>query len=319
MLRGTETPDNVESVAAEELVWTRRPELHRPVLIVAFEGWNDAGEAASTAARHLDTVWNAEPFARVDAENFYDFTSTRPHVRLDGPSRVIDWPTNEFSVGVIDGTNRHAVLLVGAEPQLRWKTFTSLVVEVAEVLKVELVISLGALLADVPHSRPTRITGTSADVELIERFELIASRYEGPTGIVGVLHDAFAARGIPSCSLWATVPHYLPSTTSPKAALALVERATEILGVSVPTIDLQLGAVDYERQVNDVVDTDDEMRGFVRTLEESYDDGDDEDDDFDEDDESDDVDPRIVFMKSDGNLPTGDDLATELERFLREQ
>ena len=305
-------------MAAEELVWTRRPELHRPVLIVAFEGWNDAGEAATTAARHLDTAWNGEPFATIDAENFYDFTSTRPHVRLDGAERVIDWPTNEFSAGVIDGTNRHAVLLVGAEPQLRWKTFSRLVLEVAQTLQVEFVISLGALLADVPHSRPTRITGTSADPAIIERYALIASRYEGPTGIVGVLHDSFGSSGIASCSLWATVPHYLPSTTSPKAALALVERTTEILGVSVPTIDLQLGAVDYERQVNDVVDTDDEMRGFVRTLEESYDVGDD-DDDFDDEDDTDDVDPRIVFMKSDGNLPTGDDLASELERFLREQ
>ena len=305
-------------MAADELVWTRRPELHRPVLIVAFEGWNDAGEAATTAARHLDTAWNGEPFATIDAENFYDFTSTRPHVRLDGAERVIDWPTNEFSAGVIDGTNRHAVLLVGAEPQLRWKTFSRLVLEVAQTLQVEFVISLGALLADVPHSRPTRITGTSADPAIIERYALIASRYEGPTGIVGVLHDSFGSSGIASCSLWATVPHYLPSTTSPKAALALVERTTEILGVSVPTIDLQLGAVDYERQVNDVVDTDDEMRGFVRTLEESYDVCDD-DDDFDDEDDTDDVDPRIVFMKSDGNLPTGDDLASELERFLREQ
>ncbi len=310
----------VACVAADELVWTRRPELHRPVLIVAFEGWNDAGEAATTAARHLETVWNGEPFATIDAENFYDFTSTRPHVRLDGDDRVIDWPTNEFSAGLIDGTNRHAVLLVGAEPQLRWKTFSRLVLDVARTLQVELVVSLGALLADVPHSRPTRITGTSADQALIERYALIASRYEGPTGIVGVLHDSFAASGIASCSLWATVPHYLPSTTSPKAALALVERTTEILGVSVPTIDLQLGAVDYERQVNDVVDADEEMRGFVRTLEESFDAGDDEDDDFDDDeDDTDDVDPRIVFMKSDGNLPTGDDLASELERFLREQ
>lgn len=306
-------------MAADELVWARRPELHRPVLIVAFEGWNDAGEAATTAAHHLATAWNGEPFATIDAENFYDFTSTRPHVRLDGTERVIDWPTNEFSAGLIDGTNRHAVLLVGAEPQLRWKTFSRLVLEVAQTLQVELVISLGALLADVPHSRPTRITGTSADQALIERYALIASRYEGPTGIVGVLHDSFASSGIASCSLWATVPHYLPSTTSPKAALALVERTTEILGVSVPTIDLQLGAVDYERQVNDVVDTDDEMRGFVRTLEESYDVGDDEDDDFDDEDDTEDVDPRIVFMKSDGNLPTGDDLASELERFLREQ
>ena len=215
-------------MAADELVWTRRPELHRPVLIVAFEGWNDAGEAATTAARHLDTAWNGEPFATIDAENFYDFTSTRPHVRLDGAERVIDWPTNEFSAGVIDGTNRHAVLLVGAEPQLRWKTFSRLVLEVAQTLQVEFVISLGALLADVPHSRPTRITGTSADPTIIERYALIASRYEGPTGIVGVLHDSFGSSGIASCSLWATVPHYLPSTTSPKAALALVERTTEI-------------------------------------------------------------------------------------------
>ncbi len=308
-------------MAADELVWTRRPDLNRPVLIVAFEGWNDAGEAASTAVRHLEAAWGAEPFATIDPENFYDFTSTRPMVRLvDGVSRTIDWPANTFSAGLIAGTNRHAVVLVGAEPQLRWRTFSGLVLEVANVLGVELVISLGALLADVPHSRPTRITGTTGDDTLIDRFDLLRSRYEGPTGIVGVLHERFATQGTSSCSLWATVPHYLPSTTSPKAALALVERATDILGVSVPTIDLQLGAVDYERQVNDVVETDDEMRGFVRTLEESYDDGDDDDDEFDDDeDDQETQDPRIVFMNSEGNLPTGDDLASELERFLREQ
>ncbi len=297
--------------------------LHRPVLIVAFEGWNDAGEAASTAAAHLAAAWDAESFASIDPENFYDFTSTRPQVSLvDGVSRSIDWPTNEFATATMSGTNRDAIILMGSEPQLRWKTFTKLVLEVVKTLNVELVVSLGALLADVPHSRPTRITGTAVDDQLIDRLGLVRSRYEGPTGIVGVLHDSLANALVPSCSLWATVPHYLPSTTSPKAALALVERTTEILGVAVPTIDLQLGAVDYERQVNDVVDADDEMRGFVRTLEESYDDGDDEDEDFDDADDGFELeapDPRTAFMNAEGNLPTGDDLASELERFLREQ
>lgn len=308
-------------MASEELVWTRRPTLHRPVLILAFEGWNDAGEAASTAATHLAAAWDAQPFVSIDPENFFDFTSTRPQVTLvDGVSREIDWPTNEFCTATMSGTNRDAIVLVGAEPQLRWKTFTRLILDVVESLNIELVLSLGALLADVPHSRPTRITGTSVDDGLIERLGLVRSRYEGPTGIVGVIHDGLAHVGVPSCSLWATVPHYLPSTTSPKAALALVERVMEVLGVSVPTIDLQLGAVDYERQVNDVVDADEEMRGFVQTLEESYDEGDDDDfDDADEEFGSDAPDPRTAFMNSDGNLPTGDDLASELERFLREQ
>ena len=145
-------------MASEELLWTRRPVLHRPVLIVAFEGWNDAGEAASTAAAHLAAAWDAAPFASIDPENFYDFTSTRPHVSLvDGMSREIDWPVNEFSTAPMSGTNRDAVVLVGSEPQLRWKTFTKLVLEVVKALDIELVISLGALLADVPHSRPTRI------------------------------------------------------------------------------------------------------------------------------------------------------------------
>jgi proteasome assembly chaperone (PAC2) family protein len=321
-------------VAADELVWTHRPALRRPVLILAFEGWNDAGEAASTAAAHLIEAWDATAFASVDPENFYDFTATRPQVELlDGVTRIIEWPTNEFVAAAIPGAGRDAIILTGAEPQMRWKTFCRLVMDVVDALGVEFVISLGALLADVPHSRPTRVTGTASSEVVISRYSLRRSNYEGPTGIIGVFHDQLAGRGIESCSLWATVPHYLPSTTSPKAALALVERAAEILGVSVPTIDLQIGAVDYERQVNDVVDADDEMRGFVRTLEESYDEDDETDyEEYDVIDEgefedaadaearpADGRDPRTAFMTADGNLPTGDELASELERFLRDQ
>jgi predicted ATP-grasp superfamily ATP-dependent carboligase len=313
-------------VASEHVVWLRRPVVRGPVIIAAFEGWNDAGEAASTAARHLAEVWDAQPFASIDPENFYDFTSTRPEVVIvDGFRRKIEWPANDFASAEISGTQRDVIICLGTEPQLKWRTFAEAVLEVAQTTGAELVISLGALLADVPHSRPTRVTGTSVDDALIQRFGLVRSRYEGPTGIVGVLHDTFADHEIPSCSLWATVPHYLPSTTSPKAALALVERLAEMLAVAIPTIELEIGAVDYERQVNDVVDTDDEMRGFVRTLEEGYDENDGEEyEEYDaisseDDDEDGEADPRTAFMKSDGKLPTGDDLADELEQFLREQ
>ena len=278
--------------------WQHRPQLRRPVLVAAFEGWNDGADAASTAGRYLRDRWTARPFATIDPEEFYDFTSTRPQVRMvHGVTREIVWPTVELSAAPLPGTARDVVVLLGHEPQLKWRMFCQHVVGLATELRVELVVILGALLADVAHTRPVRVTGTAADAELVTRLGLGRSTYEGPTGIVGVLHDAFAEAGIPSASLWAAVPHYVASTPSPKAALALVERATELLSTSVLTADLEVAAADYERQVSEVVAGDDEVAAYVHRLEASADEVD------------------VADMET----VTGDALADELERYLREQ
>jgi proteasome assembly chaperone (PAC2) family protein len=291
----------------EYLTWSTRPTLRRPVLIVAFEGWNDAGDGASDAAGYLARRWGAQEVATIDPEEFYDFTSTRPQVRIEGAStRVIDWPENVFSVAPLAGTDRDVVFLRGVEPHLRWKTFCSLVIEVAQTLEVELVVILGALLAEVPHTRPVRVTGTAADRELVDRLGLHVSRYEGPTGILGVLAEAFGRAGIPAASLWAAVPAYVGQTPSPKATLALVGRLSEVLDIQVPTVDLDVAAAAYERQVSEVVAADDDASAYVRSLEEALEDTDLEDSDLEETD-----------LGELDELPGGDVLAEEVERYLR--
>ncbi len=279
--------------------WQDRPQLRRPVLIAAFEGWNDAADAASTAARYMRDRWGARPFAVIDHEDFYDYTATRPQVRLfSGITRQIEWPQTELSWAELPGTPHDVVVLLGHEPQLKWRTFTEQVVGVATDLHVEMVVILGALLADVPHTRPVRVTGTAADAELVRRLNLGRSTYEGPTGIVGVLHEAFSKAHVPSASLWAAVPHYVASTPSPKASLALVERAASLLSTTVDTDDLEVAVADYERQVSEVVAADDDVVAYVRRLEANADDDDDE--------------PGLEMV-------SGDSLAAELERYLREQ
>jgi len=279
--------------------WQDRPQLRRPVLIAAFEGWNDAADAASTAVRYLRDRWSARPFATIDHEDFYDFTATRPQVRLvNGLTRRIEWPETELSCAALPGTARDVVVLLGHEPQLKWRTFTEQIVTVATDLKVELIVILGALLADVAHSRPVRVTGTAADAELVRRLGLGRSTYEGPTGIVGVLHEAFSRSYLPSASLWAAVPHYVAATPSPKASLALVERAIDLLSTTVDIEDLVVAADDYERQVDEVVAADDDVVAYVRRLESSSDDDD-----------------AAVDMET----VSGDALVAELERYLREQ
>lgn len=305
--------------AHDELLWdspdAERPVLSRPVLVAAFEGWNDAGDAASLAARHLSERWGARRFASIDPEQFFDFSSTRPTVAQVGSSREITWPSNEFLAGRTP-LGRDVIVVLGTEPQLRWRTFCSLVIEVAQWANVEMVLTLGALLADVPHSRPVRVTGTAGDPGLIARLGLERSRYEGPTGIVGVIHDALRSAGVPSASIWGAVPHYLPGTPSPKVALALVQRAAELLDSSVSTIDLEIASAEYERQVNEVVESDEDMIRYVRQLEESHDEGDDDDDDTED---GPDVVANGSLTDEYGNLPTGEALAAELERFLRDQ
>jgi proteasome assembly chaperone (PAC2) family protein len=280
--------------------WLDSIDLDRPVLIAAFRGWNDAGDAASFSAQHLATVWGAKRVATVDPEEFYDFQSVRPTVRLvDGHTREIEWPSNEFWAAKLLDAPHDVIVLIGTEPNLRWKTFSRMIAEVAERANVELVITLGALLADVPHSRPTQITGTAGDDELVRRLHLERSRYEGPTGIVGVLHDTFARAKVPSASLWAAVPHYLSVTPNPKAALALVNKAVQLIQAPADVSDLEAATRVYEEKVDEIIASDEDVQGYVRLLEER-------------------LDERSREEQIDlSDLPSGDTIAAELEDFLR--
>jgi proteasome assembly chaperone (PAC2) family protein len=281
---------------ADELRIGERPSLERPVLITAFRGWNDGGQGASLAGAYLARLWGAEQFAEIDPEEFFDFQATRPMVSLtEGTTRKLEWPENLFFHGRIPDAGRDALLLLGVEPNLRWRRFTGLIVELATDLGVELVVTLGALLADVPHTRPAPVTGSASDPELVEQLGLQLSRYEGPTGIVGVLHDAFRIAGVPPVSLWAAVPHYVSLAPSPKAALALCERLGGIIGAPIDTSELAEAAESYQRQVTEAVASDEETAAYVEELEQRADELDEE------------------------SLPSGESLAAELTRFLRER
>lgn len=283
------------------LRWQHRPQLRRPVLLAAFEGWNDAGESATTAARYLARVLAARRFATVDAEEFYDFTVARPQIRLDDDlTRRVEWPDPVLEAATAPN-GRDLIVLTGIEPGLRWRTFSNEIADVVRDLEVELVLTLGALLADVPHTRPVRVTGTSTEPALAEELGLIRSRYEGPTGILGVLADRFRSDGVRCASLWATTPHYLRETPSPKAALALVERVGRLLGFSVPTTELEIATSAYERQVDDMLAGEDDVVDYVRRLEADASDSEDDD-------------ATVAF-----DIPSQDALAAEVERYLREQ
>jgi proteasome assembly chaperone (PAC2) family protein len=277
----------------------RRPQLTRPVLIAAFRGWNDGAQAASLAAGYLAKTWEAERFADLDPENFFDFQATRPHVSLeDGVTRRIDWPETAFYHARPDGLDRDVVLLLGIEPSLRWRTFTELLIGLVRELEVEMMITLGALLADVPHTRPSPVTGSASDPELVRQLGLSSSRYEGPTGIVGVLHDACRQVDIPSASLWAAVPHYVSLTPSPRAAVALCERLGSLIGFEIDVDELEEAAQSYEEQVSEAVASDEETASYVEELERRVD---------------------SLEEEEEGELPSGDALAAELTRFLRER
>jgi predicted ATP-grasp superfamily ATP-dependent carboligase len=278
----------------EELRISSRPSLERPTLIAAFRGWNDGGQGASLAAGYLAKLWGAERFAEVDPENFFDFQATRPHVTLEeGVTRRLDWPATVFYHGRPPGIDHDVVLLLGIEPNLRWRTFTDIVVDFAKELGTELVVTLGALLADVPHTRPCPVTGTASDEQLVERLGLSASRYEGPTGVVGVLHDACRRVDLPSVSLWAAVPHYVSLTPSPRAALALCERLGDLLGTSIETEELEEASAAYVDQVSEAVSSDPDTASYVEELETRADE----------------------ILEED--VPSGEALAAELTRFLR--
>ncbi len=268
-------------------------------MVCAFQGWNDAGDAASSAVSFLAGALGAKRFARIDSEDFYDFQANRPCIRIDGRERrEITWPTVEIFEASAPRAPRDLVLVQGAEPSMRWRSFSGHIVDLAEALGVQVVVSLGALLGDVPHTRPVAMSGHASDPVLLERLGIQSSSYEGPTGIVGVLHAACADAGLPAASLWAAVPHYVASAASPKAALALLRRVEVLIGVSVDVSELEAAAGDYERQVGLAVQSDPDIQAFVERLEQAAE-----------------TDERT----SPSEVPSGDALAREFQRFLRQR
>jgi proteasome assembly chaperone (PAC2) family protein len=287
-------------MASEDLRMGELPALRRPVMITAFRGWNDGGQAATVAAGYLVQQWQATRFADVDPEAFMDFQAVRPTVALDeGLSRRIEWPENAFYHAAIPGADRDAVILVGVEPNYRWRAFTELVIGLARDLQVELVVTLGALLADVPHTRPAPVTGAATDPELVEELGLQLSRYEGPTGIVGVLHDACRTAGLRSVSLWSAVPHYVSLAPSPRAAKALCTRLADLLDTPIDMTELDEAESEYSSQVSEAVASDPDTQAYVEELEQRAD--------------------TIESFAEGGELPSGASLAAELTRFLRER
>ncbi len=284
----------------QPLRWEYRPDgLRAPALVCAFKGWNDASDAASTALTFVGAALGARRFATIDPEEFYDFQATRPQVKLvEGETREIVWPAVELFEVRVPRAPRDLVLVSGTEPSFRWRTFTKVTVELAEALGTQLMVTLGALLADVPHTRPIAVTGLASDRSLISRLDLTQSSYEGPTGIVGVLHAACQRAGLPSASLWAAVPHYIAATPNPKAALALVRKMEGLVGVAIDASSLETAAEEYERQVNLAVQSDPDVQAFVERLEQAAE-------------TSDEIEPT--------SLPSGDTIARDLQRFLRQR
>src|SRR6201987_1123875 len=280
-----------------ELIVSSLPELRSPVLVAAFRGWNDGGQGATLGAGYLARQWDAETFAEIEPENFYDFQAVRPHVSLDeGLTRKLEWPANTVMHAPIPGLDRGAVILLGVEPNLRWKTYSGLVLELVKELEVELVVTLGSLLADVPHTRPAPAGAAASGPSPGEERGVEPSPYEGPTGIVGILLDACRREGLASVSLWAAVPHYVSLAPSPRAALALGRRFGELVGTEIDLAELEQAAEDYNEQVTEAVASDAETSAYVEELE-----------------------GRVDLIEGAEDVPSGESLAAELTRFLRER
>ncbi|AFA73410.1 proteasome assembly chaperone family protein [Gordonia polyisoprenivorans VH2] len=274
------------------------PRLRKPILLAAFEGWNDAGDAASSAVEHLALMWDARPLAEIDSDDYYDFQVNRPTIKqIDGVTRRIDWPTTSISYCSPQGADRDIVLVRGIEPNMRWRGFCAEIVSYAEALDVETTVMLGALLADTPHTRPVPVTGSAYSSEAAARYNLAESRYEGPTGITGVLQDLFVQAGLPAVAFWAAVPHYVSTPPNPKATVALLNRVEEVLDIEVPLGTLPEQAEEWEQAVTEMTEDDEEIADYVRGLEER---GDAE------------IDTDEVMAKIDG-----DALAAEFERYLK--
>jgi proteasome assembly chaperone (PAC2) family protein len=283
-----------------DLTWSERPVLRRPVLVAAFHGWNDAGDAASAALEFIRAQHEPVEVARIDPEEFVDFTSMRPTIKLvDGRTREIGWPDTTISAAKIPGAEGDLVILQGVEPALRWRRYTDTIIDVARTLDVRMVITLGALLADVPHTRPVSITGIASEESLVDRLGFEHTSYEGPTGITGVLHHACTAAELPAVSLWASVPHYVAAAPNPKVALALVRAFEGSAGVVVDASELEAAAEDYERQVSAAVATDPDVKAFVERLESAAD--------------------EVSDESPPGILPSADAIASDFQRFLRQR
>ena len=283
----------------DALVWEAEPPpLRSPVLVCAFAGWNDAAGAATTALTAAAESLGAEVVAQIDPEDFFDFQANRPTISLaEGQTREIEWPGNVLLTATPEGAERDLVLLAGTEPNLKWRTFSEGIAEAAERLGVEMVVTLGALVADVAHTLPVPITGLASDAELVERLDLERSSYEGPTGVVGVLHDACARRGIPSASLWAAVPHYVAAVPNPKAALALLRRLEGLTGVAVEASALEEESESFEDQVSNAVSANPEIQELVQRLESE----------------------QAEQLDMGEDIPSGESLAEDFENFLRQR
>src|SRR3954453_5753345 len=255
----------------QPLIWESRPDgLRAPAILCAFSGWNDAGDAASAALTFIGESLNPERFARIDPEDFYDFQSTRPHISFgDDGKREITWPGIEIFAARVPRAPRDLILVQGPEPSMRWRSFCRHLVDLAEALGTQLVVTIGALLADVPHTQPVGITGLASDEALVTKLGLTETTYEGPTGIVGVLHTACTEAGLPSASLWGTVPPSVAAAPNPKAALALVRKVETLIAVNVDASDLEKATSEYERQVGLAVQSDPDVQPFVQRLEQA--------------------------------------------------
>jgi len=274
------------------------PHLRSPILVCAFRGWNDAAAAASTALASIANDLEGELVARVDPEDYFDFQSTRPTITLDeGQTRRIEWPENNVIAVRVPSADRDLVLFDGTEPNLRWRTFSETIATVADALGVEMVISLGALIAEVSHTLPVPITGLASSQELVEELELERSSYEGPTGIVGVIHDLCRRHGLDSASLWAAVPHYVAAVPNPKAALALLRRLEGLTGIAVEASELEEETIDYEEQIGRAVAANPEIEELVARIEAE----------------------QVDLFDEEGELPNADTLAREFQRFLKQR
>jgi proteasome assembly chaperone (PAC2) family protein len=283
----------------DALTWdTSIPELRSPVMVASFRGWNDAAGAASMALGTVASAFDAEPVAQIDPEEFFDFQETRPTITLsEGRSRQIEWPQNDLVAITVPGAERDLVLLDGTEPNLRWRTFSETVATAADALGVELVITMGALIAEVSHTLPVPITGLASDEQLIEELELQRSSYEGPTGIVGVLHDCCGRIGMTSASLWAAVPHYVAAVPNPKAGLALLRRLEGLTGIAVEAGELEEEAAAYEEQIGRAVAANPEIAELVERIEAE----------------------QVEQLGGGEEVPSADAIAREFQRFLRQQ
>jgi proteasome assembly chaperone (PAC2) family protein len=291
-------------MSASGLLWADRPQLRDPILVAAFTGWNDAGDAASDAVAWLRTQYDARPFASIDPDEHYDFQANRPDVSLvDGVTREISWPTLEFAAANVPGPGPDLVLLSGPEPNLRWRAFCDTVIEVARETGCRTVVTFGALLADTPHTAPIRVSGSTTDPEMMERLGLEPSRYEGPTGIVGVLHDTCRNAGLRSASFWAPVPHYVATPPNPPATRALLDRFSMFTDRTLNLRELGVASEAWRARVDSAVAGDEEMRDYVHALEEQ----------LDEPANPDEIDPDSE------EIPSGDALAEAFEEYLREQ